>query len=264
MPIQTIKRVDTMTDAYRNNVIMGKSNHSYELNPKIIEKFTSNSWAGRRCFIIGGGESLKGFDFSQLDNELTIGINKVFQHYPKAKMTYCMDSTFYREMMRGDFNPTEGQTLQSLWNAYMGVRIFLTPMELFEFGKEVYVVRRNMDICINREDLDKGIYGGSNSGTGAIGIAVALGANPIYLLGYDMKAITSTHWHGGYEKRNIADFNTKLGTYRDDISKLVPLLKTFNINIINLNRNSDLTCFPFDDFDTVIKDKQCPLIKTCL
>ena len=31
--------------------------------------------AGKRCFIVGAGPSLDGFDFSLLEGEVTIGLN---------------------------------------------------------------------------------------------------------------------------------------------------------------------------------------------
>ena len=35
------------------------------------------AWAGHPAFIIGGGTSLQGFDFTRLAGEFTIGINAV-------------------------------------------------------------------------------------------------------------------------------------------------------------------------------------------
>jgi len=39
-------------------------------------------WKGRRCFIVGGGTSLKGFDFSQLRGELVIAVNRAMEYVP--------------------------------------------------------------------------------------------------------------------------------------------------------------------------------------
>jgi hypothetical protein len=247
------ERRNMVSQEYKNNIIMHKSNHSYALNKKIIEKFDTNSWLGKRCFIIGGGESLKGFDFSKLDNELTISINKAFKFYQNSTINYSMDSTFYSQMYQGNFDKPGEPKLINFWKTYTGVRVFLTPMEIKQFSKEVYLVRKELSPFVNRTNLDTGIYGGNNSGTGAISLAVALGANPIYLLGYDMKAEKSTHWHEGYDNRSIDDFNNKLIGYRDDITKFSLLLSAHRITVVNLNRNSGLTCFPFADFESIIK-----------
>jgi len=241
---------NTLTDNYKRDVVLRKSNHSYLVNNKITEKFDSNSWKGQRCFIVGGGESIKNFDFSNLEHENVIGINKAFKYIQRASINYSMDSTFYEEMKRGDF----GVDTQSAWKSFEGVRVFLTPLEFKDdFGKEVYLVRRNMDLSLNMTDLDNGIYGGTNSGTGAITLAIALGSKEIFLLGYDMKAVHQTHFHDGYPNRNIDEFNNKLGEYRQEITRLHPLIHQTDVKVTNLNRDSGLRCFPFSDFETIVQ-----------
>jgi hypothetical protein len=164
-----------------------------------------------------------------------------------------MDSEFYNGLKVHKYDEHNKIDLWSKWLSFKGIRVFLTPMEIKEFGKEVYLVRRNWKPSINRENLDNGIYGGRNSGLGAISLAIALGANPIYLLGYDMQAINSTHWHGGYDNRKIEDFNRKLQEYKDEISKFALLIDTYNIQIFNLNRDSSLKCFTPSNIDNILK-----------
>lgn len=257
MPIYAVQRVSTVSDEYRDNIIMGKSNHSYGMNQKITALFHKNSWIGRRCFIIGGGESLRGFNFNKLAGELTIGINKAFRHFQNSTLNYFMDSTFPDTMRRGDYNRQGEPPLIDYWNSYKGIKVFVTPMERkkFEDSDNIYLVRRTLLPSLNREDLEYGICPGINSGTGAIALAVALGCQKIFLLGYDMKCEQSTHWHDGYEQRNMAEFSKKLGEYRADIETLVPLLKRAEVEVINLNSNSELRCFPFADIDIVLGRK---------
>jgi len=238
---------------YRNYIIMNKSNHSYGLNNNITDIFTENSWVGRRCFILGGGESLKGFDFTPLQNELTIGINKAFQYYPNTTINYSMDSDFYTALQDGRYDDHSGEKLSDKWHSYTGKRIFLTPMDIREFGKEVYLVRRNIDFRLNKT-LHEGIFGGRNSGFGAIMLARALGCRNIYLLGYDMKAVTSSHWHEGYPNRDLVDFNKKLQGYRQELQEAFPYLQQDGVTITSLNPNSDLRCFNNDVLENVLRN----------
>jgi len=240
-----------VSEEYKNFVIMNKSNHSYAINNKISDVFNSNSWAGRRCFIIGGGESLKGFDFSRLDGELTIGINKAFQFYQDATINYAMDSTFYDSVKKGLYDEISGENLWDKWLSFRGLRVFLTPMEIKEFGKEVYLVKRLFDFKVSR-NLQDGIHGGRNSGFGAIMLAVALGASTIYLLGYDMKAKDRSHWHGGYPDRDKLDFNRKLEGYRQEIQGALPWIGKFGVNVINLTPGSELKCFDSSSIDKIL------------
>jgi len=238
---------------YRNFVVMNKSNHSYAINKKITQEFDQDSWSGRRCFLIGGGESLRGFDYNQLDGELTITINKTFEVYPYSTINYSMDSTFYKKLKTDHYTNYSNENLWNKWNSLVCIRVALTPMEIMEFGPEVMLVRRKWKPVVERGDLDDGIYGGINSGTGAINLAIALGATTIYLLGYDMQAIKYTHCHNGYDDRTLENFNIKLKDYRKEIESLAASIKELGINVINLNPESQLKCFPFGNMSDALK-----------
>ena len=249
----TVVERNNLSNDYRKYIVMNKSNHSYGQNKQIISIYNKDSWVNKRCFIIGGGSSLKGFDFSVLDNELTIGINKTFQVYDKATINYSMDVTFYDSMQKGDYDKPNEPKLWGSWMAFKGIKIFLTPMNIKQFGNEVFLIRRSIEPEFNRIDLDNGIWGGSNSGTGAINLAIALGSTEIYLLGYDCKATGSTHWHSGYEAdRDIVQFNMKLVSYKEEIEKQYEDIKKLGVVIYNCNPDSDLKCFPFTDIKKVL------------
>jgi hypothetical protein len=238
---------------YRNYIIMNKSNHSYMLNNKIIDVFNSKSWSGRRCFILAGGESLKGLDFTPLKNELTIGINKAFQYYPDTTINYSMDSDFYSAIKDGRYDEVSGEKLLDKWKAYNGTRVFLTPMDIREYGKEVFLIRRNIDFRLNTS-LQDGIYGGRNSGFGAVMLARSLGCMNIFLLGYDMKAKETSHWHGGYPNRDLKDFNNKLTGYKQEFQEALPYLMRDGVTITNLSQDSELKCFNYDKLENVLRN----------
>ena len=120
------QKENEIMDDYVNLVVMNKSNHSYLSNRKITENFNSNSWLDQRCFIVGGGESLRGFDFNTLKNEHTIGINKAFQHYDFT-INYAMDSDLYEGLKEGRWDELEKTQLWNKWNDFKGTRVFLTP-----------------------------------------------------------------------------------------------------------------------------------------
>jgi hypothetical protein len=46
-----------------------------------------NSQAGKRCFIIGNGPSLRQTDLSKLRNEFTIGMNRIYMAFPEMGFT---------------------------------------------------------------------------------------------------------------------------------------------------------------------------------
>ena len=224
----------------------------YGANPKITSVLKAGDWGNKSCFIIGGGESVKGLDFNILKGNLTIGINKTFEYFSEATINYSMDAKFYENILTKKYNEYDNLDVIEKWNSFKGLKIFLTPLAPLAFSG-VYLVKRNFRKEIF-QDLSQGIYGGNNSCTGALMLAATLGANPIYLLGYDFKAENKTHWHTGYPDRNINDFRRKLVSYCREISSLVSLFALNNIKIYNLSSNSLLTKFPFLTLEKALWD----------
>ena len=231
-----------------------RAEQTFRSNRQLPEVIPEGLYAGRRCFIIGGGESLRGFDFSKLDKDITIGINKAFAYYSEVKLTYSMDVDFYNAIVEerlpdGYYTPKE---IKEKWLSYGGIRSFISPPNIKEFGKEVYLIRRLAEREIRT--LAEGIFPGTNCATGALMLAATLGCNPIYLLGYDLKCKEKTHFHGGYEPRDIEVYNAKLDGYRVEIEEIAEVVISHGINVINLNPNSNLRCFDFRDVNILLKN----------
>lgn len=242
----------TVDPEYVSQVIMNKSNHSYVINQQITRLLNKDSWKGKSCFIIAGGSSLKNFDFAKLEGKLSIGINKAFLCF-NPTINYSMDSDFYDGIWNTRYDQMEGCNVKNKWLNSSSIKIFLTPMEFKQFNKDVYLIRRVWRPSVNRDNLDNGIYGGRNSAVGAINLAIALGATQINLLGYDMQAVSQSHWHNGYPNRNIEEFNIKLQEYKQEIEQLAPLWNATGNVIMNLNTESALNCFTKGDLETILK-----------
>ena len=84
---------------FKNDAQNKRINMVYNYNHKITEIFKDKSWQNKVCFIIGGGESLEGFNFNLLKNQLVIGTNKTFIYYPQITINYSMDVKFYNNIM---------------------------------------------------------------------------------------------------------------------------------------------------------------------
>ena len=91
--------------------------------------------------------------------------------------------------------------------------------------------------------MRSGLYHGRNSGFGALQLAVCLGANPIYLLGFDMTLGKGgkSHFHSGYAMGLKAP---KLQAYAENFARVAPLIKERGIEVVNLSPSSALECFP--------------------
>ena len=217
----------------------------YEEGRMLHEILVDGAWKGQRCFIVGGGESLKGFDFSKLKNELVIGINRAFEKID-CTINFAMDHMLYEWITNGKL----GDNARNKFDEFKGIPVWMDSVG-YEYPQGVYIInqipKNNMG-----HSLKDGIRSGSNSGFGALGIAICLGANPIYLLGFDMegKEGKQVNWHNGYPERQDAKVYK---VFRNDFNNVAQELETKNIKVINLNPKSELKCFEFGsikDIDT--------------
>lgn len=231
-----------MTEAQQG--VEDRSFEIYSVGSKITDKIVSGAWEGSPCFLIGGGPSLREFDFSKLVFHRTIGINKSFLFHP-SNIVYFMDHLFYNEMY--------GKRPQDVvaWEKFSGIKCTPAPYsEKQKYHSDISLVRRRFSPTVSRS-LEEGIYVGSNSGIGALMLAIALKASPIYLLGYDLAIKENTHWHEGYGE-GLADMAIRMREYLHDFKVLAPLIKEAGVRVVNLNPASALKEFEFGDVKEVL------------
>jgi len=236
--------------------------------PKLVHSpnpLHSGMWKGYRCFILGGGPSLRGFDYRLLKGEFTIGTNKTFMVFDPT-INYSMDLRFY-DWLRADNNDNsyDKGVMRTRWAEYKGIKVFPKPVRSFVFSDDISPINRIKERTISF-DLQKGIYLGNNSGFGAMMLAVALGANPIYLLGMDMKVSgDKTHWHSGYATQPANKLAIRLSKQCKMFAKFASDLERNGIKVVNLGPDSAMDCFPKDTLENVIRTKKyvsAPFIET--
>jgi hypothetical protein len=156
------------------------------------EVLRTGQWAGRPAFVIGGGPSLKGFDYFQLDRFLTLGVNAAFMWRPTV--WYSSD----RRLV--DFH-----SVGEAWRGWKTIKlVHYTWQEQGVELPECYYVPLappHVPPVLWGESLDEGIAAAGNSGLMALNIADVLGADPIFLLGFDLNDPPEgrlSHWHHLY------------------------------------------------------------------
>jgi hypothetical protein len=229
---------------------------------KITELHTvmdSASWKNKRCFLLGGGPSLRTFNFDLLKNEMVIGINKAFLKF-SSQINYIMDQKLYDYLTLQCNGDVRRKQIQEAWNNYIGVKLFFHSAINLERDDVIFIRRK-----VKRElssDIQEGIFGGSNSGFGALMLAIALGCNPIYLLGFDMKIDEHggedkmTHWHEGYYNQVPSVFKQKLKQFSTVFEEFAPKIAEAGFNVINLNLDSGLECFPKGEVKKVLRTSE--------
>jgi len=176
----------------------------------------------KTIYIIGGGPSLKGFNWNLLEGKNVLCVNRAFQQVPWALAVFWTDSRFYR-------------WFQKELEEFKGIKVACRYSQLYK--KDIVLVKSTGGHSI---DLDAHcVKSGNNSGYGALNVAFHLGAKKIYLLGYDMWSDASgTHWHDGYitsHNHGIYD-RAMIG----DFSKAEAHYRKVGINLYNANPKSRL------------------------
>jgi len=184
-------------------------------------------WMGEDVFIIGGGESLRGFQWDLLRDELTIGCNTAFKlGHEVCKLCVFGDYPWFKEFQRE-------------LSQYKGVVFTNVPQLQKSNLPWLWIMGREA------RGLHKIALGwNNNTGASAINLALILGAKRVYLLGFDMKELKGKcNWHDDYKKTNPSVYKSKFlstfGHVKSDLEK-----KFAGCEIINVTDDSDLDIFP--------------------
>lgn len=190
------------------------------------------AWTGQAAFILGGGPSLKGFDVERLRGRgRVIAVNNA-----GLDLATWADVLYF----------ADGQTRWYGWNKD---RLHLFQGELIVSRSNVndprvkYIERDRFYPLSRNPRKISGFCGGSN----AINLAYLFGANPIILLGFDMRP---GNWH------NLHKLPPMDGQHRNKfipaLEAMAPELERDGVLVLNTNPRSALRCFPFADIEELL------------
>jgi len=184
----------------------------------------SRIWENEVCYIVGGGPSLKDFEWRRLIGKNVIAINRALEVLPFVDVIFFSDLRFWK------------QYRQSILAHKAEYKVTFCK-EAYEDAPEDLTYLKNEKRYGLESDITK-ICDGKNSGYAAMNLAAHLGASLIVLLGYDMKEKgDNTHWHSGYTEGYA---ERKLKAYNEAFKSIVNPLKDLNINVLNACEDSDL------------------------
>lgn len=188
-----------------------------------------NKYLNRRCFVIGGGESIKMLEEKGLDikklfaNEITIGTNK---SYLLGKSTYhvVMDNDYFQK----DKEILKKQNLfvsDSIWNNSHDPS--LRPIKRLA-SKTNRIISKS---------FNDGLYYGRSTGYLAMNLANVLGCNPIYLMGIDLVGF---HFHKGYGAEKDLRLPREHRVIENELRSGIKYLLDQGIKVISLSEISKL------------------------
>lgn len=205
-------------------------------------RYVDGMLKGKKCFLIGGGSSLKDFDFSVLDDHFTIAINHSVIYYPKANACLFLD---------GNFLDKQENEARKFLQGYKGLIFCSFRTEYQKENKDA------IPFYVNRDKIEdtftKGIYGSRLSGMASISLAIIMKAKEIYLLGYDLDVdAPNKHFYdsgkpmykneGGYKGERIKNHVKSFKAY-------LP----YKNRIFNLNPKSKIPYFEFRTLEQALK-----------
>jgi len=200
-------------------------------------------WKGDPAYIVGGGNSLEGFDFGILEGAGRIfAVNQSFLKLPFADVYCSMDSRYFRWVREG----TLGNDTLTAFQNFKGMKVWVnTEMDKIDWKHKVYILDHTGDAVVC-QDMKKGVWTGGNSGFIGLQLAAVLGCNPIYLLGFDMKQVGGkTHHHPEYPQPTDPQVIERVHT--QSFNRVAGQFKDLGIKVININQpdTSAIHCFTF-------------------
>lgn len=182
-----------------------------------------NYFNGHDVFIVGGGPSLHGFDFSRLDGRRVIAINHSYR-YCKAEILVFLDAKFKREATEIGHDPYQ-----------MPLKIIAGPSAGMKSQGNCTVVQ----ISQKPTTTPACMYGSAQSGLVAINAALIGKAKNIYLLGFDAKFSNGMgHFYSKDWKHTMDD---KPAQY-ERMARCYDAFREYK-NIYNCNPDSGITAF---------------------
>ena len=198
--------------------------------------------AGDDVFVIGGGPSLRNFDFEKLAGRKVIVTNEAFTLVPSAVALVFVDHHWWAARQGAvQARPFTGQVVGR--GPYRDA-----------YGRSgvTRVAYRSGEAW----SMDPRLLGGRNSGLAAVNAAWLMGAERIFLLGFDMGASQGrNNFHNLYPESPAAPAHRYVGIFIPEFEKAAKRLETIGGGVvINLTPGSALRCFPERDLDWALSN----------
>lgn len=189
----------------------------------------------KQVVIIGGGPSLREFDFKFLNNKFTIGLNYACRFHEPTAIVW-VDKTFYSEEQK--------YLLQS--------KAVLIARDSCHTPSNVIKLPDSRHKYYGLTGLRDGLYSSYMVGLFALSMCVALRIEEIYLLGYDCKFFDGkSHFH------DVEHRGTKSEEPYYKSIRMYDVYKNCESKIFNVSDISLIEVFQkisFDDFFNRVED----------
>ncbi len=180
------------------------------------------------CYIVGGGTSLKDFNWELLNDKFVIAINSAHIALPNCNIIYVTDPPYITANL-ATLKAHQAPVWQGAINCVLPKKLDVVDRQWHLTGPEGLETRANS------------LRHGSNSTLAATNMAAAhLGFKTIYLLGIDMQwgkkgDKSSSHWHSGTNPHKRIDPESVYQKMIQGWKSIKQPLQQLGVQVININ-----------------------------
>jgi len=237
-----------------------------------MQWIASEIWDKADCFIIGGGHSISKV-FGVPDECVPLR-REEFVHYGDYLKPYLEDkhvigvnlSAFLGDWVDVAYWGDSDTYIQykNWFDGFGGLKVASAGKFASEKYQSIKYLKRDSTkgVCTDKKHLT---WAGFNSGAAAINLAYYLGADRIFLLGFDMYSLPGgrIHYHAGYpdKKENFTNKDLAMGktqrrtkdqpAYKRHLKGFGPVSESarkIGLDVINLSPDSEVKEFPIASF----------------
>ena len=191
----------------------------------------------KEVYLIGGGTSLAGFDFTLLKGKTIVALNDGFLKLPNAAAVISIDPRWINHR-RKELALFRGEKYFILPTEYDGRSSKIAGVDAFHVSG--HYLKQLTEYGLS--DIADTIHVRGNTGYAAVNVAYLKGARLIYLLGYDFYD-HQNHWFGNYSWKSGAQSHT-YDVWASDFTTMLPQLDACEVNVVNVGERSKITAFP--------------------
>lgn len=221
-------------------------------------------WKGSEAVLVGGGASLRGFDWERLAQWRA---GRRVRSLEPARRVCVVNDGIVPDLVDGEYIPTCA--------AFADLLLWM-DREQYDYRKEHYDVFRGLKCTMdfpgeNRAPRDtvflrtkavegvsgsiaEGLCHGNNSGYMLKNLVALLGSNPIYLLGYDGGPVDGrVHWHHAPRVSSaLPDQEDRYGRMRGHFEASAYRYRELGVRVVNISPASRIQAFERMDPDEVL------------
>lgn len=227
---------------------------------------------GQRCFIVLNGPSLNNYDLSKIDKEFSICTNYFYQteHYNLIKPNYycATDSNFFNVKN----NLEKKQHIDNILKSSEDCKFIFNIkfLENFELTEKVYITySKHMPTIFGiKNELDSISSNFISVSMYAMNLAIYLGFEEIYLLGYDFEPGILSHFYKDSDMEEKSKKMQRMETKKEDVCGkywqyamaqyqnyyIRDYANKKGVKIFNCNTKSNVRAFEFFKYEELFTD----------